>query len=538
MRPQDRVIEGMFRIANKQAITVDFKLNPVQKRFSDEMTSRDIILKARREGFSSYIRALFLVACLTEPNTRAVILSQDTEATQKHLAEVKYYIKHLKGPQPIIGYDSKNFLSFPKTDSSYYIGTAGDKDFGRGDTITHLLLSEAAFYPDLKALIGSVMQAASFAKHIVIESTANGFNHFQKMCERARHGDGTFKLHFYAWFEDADNFLPLMKGEKLFLNEEDKERMQTYKLTREQMKWYIAKREEFMEGPDDVEGRNMFLQEYPSSIEEAFIASGAKFFRQVPFVAMKPKEEAGNLIVYVSPRPDHRYTIGIDYSGGLGLDPTVIQVLDTDTFEQVAIYRDAWTTPDRASEIAAELGRKYNNAFIIPELNNHGQLGVDVLKRIYPIGLIYRRQVPNRKELEKRNKTLGFVTTETGKTYLCNTLKLYLRRGLVIHNSQTEHELLTFESDGGKLGAPTGEFDDCVIALGLAAIGMKQLIAHEENMNEDDEAFELIDVEKPIYPFDNIDDLSDIIDGNRRGWYLLRSFYGDSYARKLLRSMM
>lgn len=138
----------MFRIANKQAVTVDFILNDVQYQYSVAATSRDIILKARREGFSSYIRGEFLGACLTEENTRAVILSQDTEATMKHLAAVKFYIKHMKGLQPQIGYNSRNEITFPKMDSTFYIGTAGSKTFGRGDTITHLHMSEAAFYED------------------------------------------------------------------------------------------------------------------------------------------------------------------------------------------------------------------------------------------------------------------------------------------------------------------------------------------------------------------------------------------------------
>lgn len=523
MRPCDIVISKMFRIANKHAVTTDFILNSVQEKFSSEATERDIILKARREGFSSYIRAEFLVSCLTEQNTRAVILSQDTESTQKHLAEVKFYIKHMKGPQPKIGFDSKNQISFPKTDSTFYIGTAGSKDFGRGDTITHLLMSEGAFYPDLKSLVGSVMQAASFAKHIVIESTANGFNHYQRMCEKARQGRGSYKLHFYPWFFDTENYLPLIKYERLSLNDADLQRQKEFKLSREQMKWYITKREDFMETPDDLEGLNMFLQEYPSTVEEAFIASGTKFFKHFKQDIIQPVELDGKAEIFRQPEKDHMYVLGVDYSGGLGLDPAVIQVLDSGTLEQVAIYRDAWTAPTELSYKAVYLAKKYNNAYIVPELNNHGQLGVDVLKRIYSIGLLYRRQAPSNKSLGNKNKNLGFITTQTGKYYLCNTLKLYLRRGLVVHHGNTAHEIKAFEDIEGRLEAPTGDHDDCVIALGLAAVGIRKLVPQEEVLEEQEVPR---DFSKPIYPFENMNDLGDIVSDTKRGQRLMKRFYG------------
>ena len=146
-RKCDFVIQQLFQITNKKAQRVPFILNPVQTKYSGLATSRDLILKARREGFSTYIKAEWLAACMTEENTRAVILSQDTSATQKHLDMVKFMLKYMKGGQGVeIGYNSKNELTFPKTDSTFYIGTAGAKSWGRGDTITHLHLSETAFY--------------------------------------------------------------------------------------------------------------------------------------------------------------------------------------------------------------------------------------------------------------------------------------------------------------------------------------------------------------------------------------------------------
>jgi len=536
MRDIDKVIQAMFVIANKQAVTVDFHLNKVQRRYSAECTSRDIILKARREGFSSYIRAEWLVACLVDRNTRAVILSHDAEATSKHLEVVKFHIRHMKGAKPEIGYNSKIEITFPKTDSTYYIGTAGSKSFGRGDTITHLHMSEAAFYPDLKALQASVMQAAAHAKRVVLESTANGFNYFYDLCEKARRGEGEFKLHFYPWFEDEENRRPLQPGEKLALWDDDIKLQRQFNLTNEQMKWYITKRREFMVSDSDIEGLGLFKQEYPSTIEEAFISTGATFFQTIPYESLRPEQE-GKLLIYKPPMEGHRYVVGVDYCGGVGQDYAVIQVIDASEFEQVAVYRDNWADPEMTSVKAANIAKRYNLAHIVPEVNNHGILGVDILKRLYPTGRIYKRESPDsRKQSNKASKkpALGFITTERTKPYSCSTLKTYLKRGLKIHDSETYHELQMFTEIDGALTAPEREHDDLVMALALAAVGIKELVKNEPQEQKEAPS---IDWSKPVMPFSNVDELMEIAKNTPRGRDLISAFYSKSEASRILSEM-
>lgn len=536
MRPCDKIIENMLVIANKEAVTVDFRLNKVQLKYSASATNKDIILKARREGFSSYIRGEFLAACLTQVNTRAVILSQDTTATQKHLEVVKFHIKHMKGATPQIGYNSKLEISFPLMDSTYYIGTAGSHDFGRGDTITYLHMSEAAFYEDLKTLQASVMQAAAHAKRIILESTANGFNHFYTLCAKAQRGEGGYTLHFYPWFFDEDNWLPLMNNEKLTLWDDDILLQKRYELTDEQMKWYVVKRADFMDSDSDADGLNLFHQEYPSTIEEAFISSGATFFRTIPYEDM-PAETEGHTLYFLQPIPGHKYVIGVDYSGGVGQDFGVIQVVDASTFEQVCIYRDSWTDAEMLSLKAASLGRKYNMAFIVPEANNHGALGINILKKGYPVSKIYTRETPEARKLSgQRNKNmLGFLTTEKSKDFACGSLRVYLKRGLKIHDKTTWHELQVYEEVGGKLGAPEGDYDDTVMSLSLAAVGIKQLIKPEDLPIK--AAVKAPPVSGPIYPWSNAEDLLEIVQNTPKGRSMIYNFYSRKDADALLRMM-
>lgn len=522
-RACDRVIQHMFHIVNKKAIKVSFLLNDVQRKYSGLATKRDLILKARREGFSTYVKGEFLTACLTEPNTRAVILSHDTEATQKHLETVKFMIKHMQGAKPEIGYNSRNEISFPKVDSTIYIGTAGSKEFGRGDTITHLHLSEPAFYPDLKRTMAGVGEAAAHAKRIVLESTANGFNHFQKMVYKSLESRGSFALHFYPWFEDSDNTMPLLQDETLYLEDEDRLRMTQFGLSWPQMKWYVTKREDYMESVDDIEGKKLFEQEYPTTVEEAFISSGAKYFSHFKYEELKPRLD-GKIHIYREPVADTQYAIGVDYSGGIGQDYAVVQVLDATNLEQVAVYRDCWTGPEDLSYIAARLGRMYNDAYVVPEYNNHGRLGVDVLKRIYPVWKIYKREQPANKNLVKMDNIMGYLTTRSSKPYMCSTLKLYLRRGLIIHHSITKHELSAFEDMEGSLQAPEGEFDDCVIGACLAAIGIRRLVERDEVVEVVKEV-DTVDYSQPIYPFKTVEEWGEFAAGTKASTRMLNKFY-------------
>jgi hypothetical protein len=75
------------------------------------------------------------------------------------LARVHYYLENLRGPKAVIKNSSKNELTFPKTNSMFYIGTAGSRKFGRGDMITDLHCSEVAYWEDPKSLITGLFQA-------------------------------------------------------------------------------------------------------------------------------------------------------------------------------------------------------------------------------------------------------------------------------------------------------------------------------------------------------------------------------------------
>jgi hypothetical protein len=236
-------IEDNFSIINKDQSSVPFILNKIQSKYLlEDATGRDVILKARQQGFSSVILAMFTVDFLLKENTRSVIVADKADNATELLDRVKYYIRSYEDKMGItlpLKYNSKYELFNEYNGSRYTIGTAENKEIGRSKTITNLHLSEFAFYSEPEKLFAGVMQAVVPEGKVIIETTARGFNYFKEFWTECTNGVRPFTPLFYK----ASDFY-------------DKEALK-------------HKRREL--------GR-LFSQEYPESAEDAFLTSGEVYF--------------------------------------------------------------------------------------------------------------------------------------------------------------------------------------------------------------------------------------------------------------------
>ena len=230
-----------FDIVDKGGQTVPFTVNSEQAKFIRTMTGRDVILKSRQIGFSSVVLALFTLDFLLQKNNRSVCISHDGPSAQKLLDRVKFFIRSAeeKGLSINLKYNSRNELVNADKNSSFYIGAAGNKRFGRGDTLMNLHLSEFGFYDDPQAMLSSVLQAVVPDGRVVIESTANGMNYFKEFWDKSKAGQTGFFTHFF----DNSFYSP-----------------------------------EFLNQKKNELGSDLFKQEYPGNDLEAFLSSGNPFF--------------------------------------------------------------------------------------------------------------------------------------------------------------------------------------------------------------------------------------------------------------------
>lgn len=241
--PYQKFVENRLRIINKEGVETDFILNDIQRRFVEQATGRDIILKARQQGFSSEILAFFTADFLLKENSNSVVVADKADNAMALLDRVKFYIKKYeehKGVKTPLKYNSKYQLVNAANNATYTIGTAQEQDFGRSRTITNLHLSEAAFYPNLPSLLAGAAQAVVPSGKLVIETTANGFNEFKTLWDESTLGNTAYQPLF---FRASDFYSP-----------------------------------EFLQQKRKELGERLFRQEYPETPEEAFILSGQPYF--------------------------------------------------------------------------------------------------------------------------------------------------------------------------------------------------------------------------------------------------------------------
>ncbi len=472
------IIESLFSIADKDGNDVEFKLNSAQKVLDENLTGRDLVPKARQEGVSSYFLARYTAACMMRRNVKAVVISHDMESTQRMLNKVKYFIETIKGPKPVIQNMSKNEITFPKMNSMFYLGTAGARKFGRGDTITHLHCSEFAFWPNAAELMLGLLQAVPMSGEIAIESTGNGLNDYYTRCMRAETGNSRWSNHFLPWHEFAEYKLPVDDEETADILADPDVAMEEDKLvgtlTPGQIAWRRMKLEEIN---FDLK---RFKQEYPMSLDECFQSTGESLFYKVLYTPTDDWKDQGNNLHILEGHPQAglTYVMGADVSGGVEKDSSCIEVVCIDTMEQVGEYNSNRIAPDTLAMKIVEIGRMFGEPFTIVEQNNHGLVTLSYLQHIYPKNKIYKDTINQSNTIpskDKRLMRLGYKTTTRTKPLMIGTLRRLLATELLIHSPVMQMELTTFvEHENGSLGAADGCHDDTVMAMACAGMGLER----------------------------------------------------------------
>lgn len=274
-----KFIEENFAVQDKDTLVpIPFRFNLVQEKYYSLLASeyedmegvREIVLKARQEGLSSFILALFAVDFILRPYSVSICISHRKDSTDILFKKVKSYVdsyfrklakKYNTTAEEIskqfLKSDNKNMLENAENNAMFYIGTAGAKVGGRGGTARNILFSECAFYQDTELItaqeivVGTAQQVPQGRGMIFIESTANGEgNYYHQTWEDANKYDkeggrlSIYNPRFFGWQE-------------LYTEE-----------------WVNQKRKEF---PNE----KMWLQEYPKTPEDAFITSGTPYFNNL-----------------------------------------------------------------------------------------------------------------------------------------------------------------------------------------------------------------------------------------------------------------
>lgn len=284
-----------------------------EKQLREKGRVRIICLKGRQQGMSTYIEGRFFWRTTTRRGVRAFIVTHDREAT-KNLFEMadRYYQNCPEMLRPAIGASNEKEMDFPAMDSGYKIGTAGNKQSGRSQTIQFLHASEAAFWSNGELLARGLFQAVPSGEHaqnteIWIESTSDGVNNFfHSEWEKAQAGMSDFAAVFVPWYWQSEYAMDWKKD--WHITQEEKDIAEKFNLNLRQIAWRRMKIQELgeVDGSGAISlsmGVDAFKREYPNTPEEAFaMPSGAEFKEE--WVKYYYKELSGkgmNIFILVDP---------------------------------------------------------------------------------------------------------------------------------------------------------------------------------------------------------------------------------------------
>lgn len=271
-------LNTLYHIKDKNGRKVLFEPNLEQEQFYLEYHGRDIILKARQLGFTTFKMISDLDDCLFTPNHSAGCICHNLEdAKDIFRNKIKFAYKNITDEQRQIIAEAGYKLPVPVNDkdNGYVFDNGSSLKVStsyRGGTLQSLHVSEfgkiCRKFPDkAKEIVTGAFEAVGIDGDITLESTAEGREgYFYDYCNTARkltaHNKLDFKFHFFPWFlrdeyslEDGDVSELLVK----YFDELDGKH--GIKLTDNQKAWYTSK---WRVLGDDMK------REYPSTPEEAF----------------------------------------------------------------------------------------------------------------------------------------------------------------------------------------------------------------------------------------------------------------------------
>src|SRR5579872_4460901 len=315
---RDRLIGGLLRIRTKKKGVRYLQLNRAQQEYSKRCSKRNIVLKARQVGITTYIAARFFLQTITRPGTLTVQVAHSDESAQALFNIVHRFWENLPNERVQRGALVKSRsnlrqIVFPKLDSEYRVETADD-NAGRGMTIHNLHCSEVSRWPrDGRDTLASLRAAVVPDGEIVLESTPRGaaglfYDEWNKAEEQG------YTRHFFPWWYEASYKEDVTKKPVGELTDEEKDLVSQHGLTEGQIAWRRT-RLRLM--------KKQAAQEYAEDAVSCFLASGECVFdlESIEKAAAQagPVTEAqdnGRCLIWLPPQEKKQYIIGVDAAGG------------------------------------------------------------------------------------------------------------------------------------------------------------------------------------------------------------------------------
>ena len=425
---------------------VPFRMYPFQKKLISNFHENrfNICKMPRQTGKSTTVVSYLLHYAVFNDNINIAILANKASTARDLLGRLQLAYENLPRwmQQGIISW---NKGSLELENGSKISANSTSSSAVRGGSYNVIFLDEFAFIPnhiadDFFASVYPTISSGQKSK-VIIVSTPRGMNHFYRMWHDADRGKNEYVPTEVHWSE--------VPGRD------------------------EAWKESTIANTSEQQFKVEFECEFLGSVNTLINPSKLK-----NLVYENPIQKNAGLDVYEVPLKDHNYLITVDVARGLGNDYSAFIVFDITNFpyKAVAKYRNNEIKPMLFPSIIDDIGKAYNKAFILCEVNDIG----DQVASILNYDLEYDNllmcsqrgragQVVGAGFSGKRSQ-LGVRTTQAVKKLGCSNLKTLLEDDkILIIDYDIISELTTFSQKHNSFEAEEGCNDDLAMCLVIFA---------------------------------------------------------------------
>ena len=401
---------------------------------------RVVLMEGRQQGKTVTSAACILHYTIFQEDKTVAIMANKSSAAREVLNRYQIMYENL----PIWmqqGVKTWNKGDVELENNSKVLTAATTAAAIRGKSVNWLYIDEAAIIPNNIAdeFFTSVYPTISAGEttKILLTSTPLGYNHFWKFWNESVKGVNGF----------ANMFIPY------------------YEIPGRDEKW--------LEEQKQLLGQVKFNQEVMCE----FLGSTNTLINSNTIGALStidPEFQNANLDIYESPKENHYYAMAVDTARGIGGDYSAFVVVDITEmpYKVVAKYRDNEIAPMLFPDVIGKVGRDYNDAFVLIEVNDIGQQVVEILhQEIEYENILSTVTEKNRQFVSPgfgKSTKLGVNTSKQVKRQGCFTFKSLLEeQKLLVFDEHIIHEISTFIEKGNTYQADEGYHDDLVMCMVL-----------------------------------------------------------------------
>jgi len=316
-----KLAEDLLKLRDRTGKLQPLVANAAQRQFEARRGRRNIVLKARQMGMTTWVAARFFLRTVTRPGTMTLQVAHTQAAAEAIFSLVQRMWREL--PQELregpLRRSRANVgqMVFPELDSEFRVASAGDPGAGRGLSVQNLHCSEVSRWPgDAAETLAGLRAALSPGGELVLESTPNGaygafYDAWSAGLDEEDGGDGLVR-HFLPWWMEPAYVGPAVERDAM--REDELLLVGRHGLTAEQIG--------FRRGLESSYGV-LRAQEFAEDAETCFRATGSCCF-ETEAVERRLAELGqpvatrwnGALQAWFPPVAQKQYIVAVDAAGG------------------------------------------------------------------------------------------------------------------------------------------------------------------------------------------------------------------------------